>query len=109
MIVDAHPHLWGYRELPGASTLVGLRDQVQSVVDPGHLARPDVRAALAAIGPPASPSTWSSTSDNWSAVPRRRGPRRAPRSSSTTWASRGSPPPATPSGAIRTYALEVGS
>ena len=36
--------------LPGATKLVGLRDQVQAVADPGHLARPDVRAALAAIG-----------------------------------------------------------
>ncbi|MER7586092.1 amidohydrolase family protein [Micromonospora sp. NPDC127501] len=42
--------LAGYRELPGATKLVGLRDQVQGVADPGHLARSDVRAALAAIG-----------------------------------------------------------
>ncbi|MFD6679378.1 MULTISPECIES: amidohydrolase family protein [Micromonospora] len=42
--------LAGYRELPGATKLVGLRDQVQGVTDPGHLARPDVRATLAAIG-----------------------------------------------------------
>ncbi|MEV4118812.1 amidohydrolase family protein [Micromonospora sp. NPDC049645] len=42
--------LAGYRDLPGAAKLVGLRDQVQGVADPGHLARPDVRAALAAIG-----------------------------------------------------------
>ncbi|SCE96340.1 amidohydrolase family protein [Micromonospora saelicesensis] len=43
--------LAGYRELPGATKLVGLRDQVQGVADPGHLTRSDVRAALAAIGP----------------------------------------------------------
>lgn len=42
--------LAGYRDLPGGALLVGLRDQVQGVVDPGHLARADVRAALAAIG-----------------------------------------------------------
>ncbi|WCN79363.1 amidohydrolase family protein [Micromonospora sp. LH3U1] len=42
--------LAGYRDLPGATKLVGIRDQVQGVVDPGHLARPDVRAALVAIG-----------------------------------------------------------
>ncbi|MET8547303.1 amidohydrolase family protein [Micromonospora zamorensis] len=42
--------LAGYRCLPGAAKLVGIRDQVQAVADPGHLARPDVRAALAAIG-----------------------------------------------------------
>ncbi|MEU7848952.1 amidohydrolase family protein [Micromonospora parva] len=42
--------LEGYRGLPGASKLVGVRDQVQAVTDPGHLARPDVRNALAAVG-----------------------------------------------------------
>ncbi|MEV4416070.1 amidohydrolase family protein [Catellatospora sp. NPDC049609] len=35
---------------PGGDLLVGIRDQVQAVTDPGHLARPDVRGALRAIG-----------------------------------------------------------
>lgn len=35
---------------PGGDLLVGIRDQVQGVADPGHLARPDVRSALRAIG-----------------------------------------------------------
>nr|WP_230686884.1 amidohydrolase family protein [Catellatospora vulcania] len=34
----------------GGDLLVGLRDQVQGVTDPGYLARPDVRGALRAIG-----------------------------------------------------------
>ncbi|MFC5925004.1 amidohydrolase family protein [Micromonospora vulcania] len=42
--------LAGYRELPGAAKLIGIRDQVQGVTDPGHLARSEVRAALATIG-----------------------------------------------------------
>jgi L-fucono-1,5-lactonase len=39
-----------YRALPGAAKLVGLRDQVQGRVEPGFLARGDVRANLAVIG-----------------------------------------------------------
>lgn len=35
---------------PGGDLLVGIRDQVQAVTDPGYLARPDVRGALRAIG-----------------------------------------------------------
>jgi L-fuconolactonase len=39
-----------FRAAPGGRWLVGVRDQVQAVADPGYLARPDVRAALSAIG-----------------------------------------------------------
>jgi L-fuconolactonase len=35
---------------PGGDWLVGIRDQVQAVTDPGYLARPDVRGALRAVG-----------------------------------------------------------
>jgi L-fuconolactonase len=38
------------RAAPGGSRLVGVRDQVQAATDPGHLARPEVRASLAAAG-----------------------------------------------------------
>ncbi|MDH6462954.1 L-fuconolactonase [Micromonospora sp. A200] len=47
---DLTATLTGYRALPGGAKLVGVRDQVQAVTDPDHLARPDVRAALAAVG-----------------------------------------------------------
>ncbi|WP_285705501.1 amidohydrolase family protein [Microtetraspora sp. NBRC 16547] len=47
---DLPATLAAYRDLPGAAKLVGIRDQVQGVDDPGHLARPDVRAALAGFG-----------------------------------------------------------
>lgn len=38
------------RRLPGGELLVGVRDQVQAVSDPGYLTAAPVRAALAAIG-----------------------------------------------------------
>ncbi|MFJ2030162.1 amidohydrolase family protein [Streptosporangium sp. NPDC087985] len=47
---DLPATLAAYRDLPGAAKLVGIRDQVQGIDDPGHLDRPDVRAALAGIG-----------------------------------------------------------
>jgi L-fuconolactonase len=47
---DLATTIGGLRELPGGDRLVGIRDQVQGVHDPGYLARPDVRAAFAAIG-----------------------------------------------------------
>jgi L-fuconolactonase len=40
----------GYRELPGGRWLFGIRDQIQSVADPDHLDRRDVRAGIAAVG-----------------------------------------------------------
>jgi L-fuconolactonase len=48
------PHLdatlAGLRDGPGGRWLVGVRDQVQGVDDPGYLARPEVRVCLAAAG-----------------------------------------------------------
>ncbi len=42
--------LAGYRELPGAGKLVGIRYQVQGEHDPRYLDRADVRAGIAAVG-----------------------------------------------------------
>ncbi|MGI5149852.1 amidohydrolase family protein [Plantactinospora sp. CA-294935] len=39
----------GYRRLPGAELLVGIRPQVQAETDPGYLDRPEVRRGLRTI------------------------------------------------------------
>lgn len=47
---DVAGALAGYRELPGAGKLVGIRYQVQHERDPDYLDRADVRAGIAAVG-----------------------------------------------------------
>ncbi|WP_433362234.1 amidohydrolase family protein [Actinoplanes sp. CA-142083] len=42
--------LAGYRALPGGERLVGIREQIQGIGDPGYLDRDDVRCGLRTIG-----------------------------------------------------------
>jgi L-fuconolactonase len=47
---DVASAIAGYRQLPGADKLVGIRDQVQGRLEPDFLNRPEVRAGIAAVG-----------------------------------------------------------
>ncbi|MCU7726210.1 amidohydrolase family protein [Actinoplanes sp. KI2] len=47
---DLDETLLGYRALPGGERLVGIREQIQGVDDPGYLDRDDLRRGLSTIG-----------------------------------------------------------
>ncbi|MEK8106018.1 amidohydrolase family protein [Micromonospora sp. M12] len=54
---DVDHRLDRLRSARGGERLVGIRHLVQSEPDPAYLDRPDVRRGIAAVVPPASPST----------------------------------------------------
>jgi L-fuconolactonase len=47
---DLEETLRGYRALPGGERLVGIREQIQGIDDPGYFDRDDLRRGLSAIG-----------------------------------------------------------
>ena len=47
---DLDEILRGYRALPGGEQLVGIREQIQGIDDPGYFDRDDLRRGLSIIG-----------------------------------------------------------